>query len=113
MKRFAAILLGGMCLGSACESARPAARRAVDPARATQIALTAFPAVRGHLAVARRTWRRGDSTLVQLAAVRPAWTPDSAPDSTLVVWIAATQRVVRSQWVIDASATSRLRSNER
>jgi len=93
----------------ACRSAQPVARGAVDPDRAAQLALAAFPTVRGHLAIARRTWHRSDTALVQLAAVMPVWTAGAAPESTLVVWIAPGDRVLRSQWVIDATAASRLR----
>lgn len=53
----------------------------------------------GRLAVVRRSWSRGDTLLVQLAAVDSPLLLEARSESTLVVWISPAGRLIRRQWV--------------
>ena len=55
----------------------------------------------GRLSVVRQTWDRGDTVMMQLAAVDlAALLP--AGDSTLFVWVTRDRAIARTQWVMDS-----------
>jgi len=98
---------------SACHASSGRATVVSADSVAAKVAIDSFPMMRGRLSVVQRTWHRGDTAMVQLAAVHNPLVRASQAESTLIVWVAPERRVVRAMWALDVDPSRSLRSNER